>query len=89
MGKPFMGMLCMLPVILLITLHVHAADATLAIATTDGRAFASLTAVEIETLSVPDQAAYQTWAATHNAETSTYQQTEGPNTMDLSSDFSM
>jgi hypothetical protein len=59
--------------------------------TTDGRAFESLTAKEIELLGKSDKTAYEAWQATQDAgqSSSTYQQSDGPNTMDLSSDFSM
>jgi hypothetical protein len=59
--------------------------------TTDGRAFEQFTAEEVEALNDSDKTAYEAWQATQNAgqSSSTYQQSEGPNTMDLSSDFSM
>jgi hypothetical protein len=91
--KTIVGMLLML----LLAVHSHAAesagsDATSAatsISTSDGRTFDSLSADDIQRLSAPDLAAYQTWQAAHPEETSTYQPAAGPNTMDLSSDFSM
>ncbi|MGQ2965502.1 MAG: hypothetical protein ACT6RZ_09425 [Methylophilus sp.] len=85
MRTTFMGMLLML----LVAVDIHAADTASSVATSDGRTFDSLSADDIQRLSGPDQAAYQTWQAAHPAETSTYQPAAGPNTMDLSSDFSM
>lgn len=87
--KTIVGMLLML----LLAVHSHAAEsagsAASSISTSDGRTFDSLSADDIQRLSTPDLAAYQTWQAEHPAETSTYQPAAGPNTMDLSSDFSM
>ncbi|HSI28916.1 MAG: hypothetical protein ACAH05_07090 [Methylophilus sp.] len=85
MVKTLVSMLLML----LSSLHVHAADSTFNFATIDGRLFEALTAVDVETLGAADKAAYQVWQARRDTETSTYQQSEGPNTMDISSDFSM
>jgi hypothetical protein len=87
--KTITGMLCML----LLAINIHAADTASSIATSiitsDGRTFDSLSPDDIQRLSAPDLAAYQTWQAARPAETSTYQPAAGPNTMDLSSDFSM
>jgi hypothetical protein len=87
--KTITGMLFML----LVAANVHAADTAsshaTSIATTDGRTFESLRPDDLPHLSAPDLAAYQTWQAARPAETSTYQPAAGPNTMDLSSDFSM
>ena len=86
MRKTISGMLLML----LAAMNVYAEETTIDVVTTDGRTFSSLTADDIETLSAPDKAAYQTWdGERHTEQSSTYQQTEGPNTMDISSDFSM
>lgn len=59
--------------------------------TQDGRPFASLNAEAIAQLSPVDQQAYDAWkrASAPPVTTSTYQEETGPNTMDLSSDFSM
>lgn len=85
-GKTLLGMLCMW----LAALNVYAEAGTVMITTLDGRPFESLAPADIETLSGPDQAAYQIWQAGRDAEqSSTYQASEGPNTMDISSDFSM
>jgi hypothetical protein len=87
--KTIMGMLCML----LVAINIHAAETAsshaTSIATTDGRTFDSLSPDDIQRLSAPDLEAYQTWQAARPAKTSTYQPAVGPNTMDLSSDFSM
>jgi hypothetical protein len=60
-------------------------------ATQDGRPFASLSAEAISSLSPADQQAYQDWqqASQPPMTRSTYQEETGPNTMDLSADFSM
>lgn len=84
--KTVLSMLFML----LVAVNIYAAESTVNVGTTDGRTFDSLTQEEIETLNAPDKAAYQTWdAARHSEESSSYQSSEGPNTMDISSDFSM
>lgn len=58
--------------------------------TGDGRQFDSLLPTDVDSLNAADQAAYQVWEATREVEqSSTYQSSEGPNTMDISSDFSM
>lgn len=86
MGKTLLGMLWML----LAAINVYAEADTVMITTTDGRPIESLMPTDIETLSAPDQAAYQIWEAGRDVEqSSTYQASEGPNTMDISSDFSM
>jgi hypothetical protein len=87
--KAITGMLFML----LLAVNIHAAETASSIATSsitsDGRTFDSLSPDDIQRLSAPELAAYQTWQAARPAETSTYQPAAGPNTMDLSSDFSM
>lgn len=83
--KTVLSMLCML----LVAVNIYAADSTVNVGTTDGRTFDSLTQEEIETLNAPDKAAYETWDAARHEESSSYQSSEGPNTMDISSDFSM
>ncbi|MFD1122459.1 hypothetical protein ACFQ2T_08100 [Methylophilus flavus] len=52
--------------------------------------------MDVETLGATDKAAYQLWQARRDTGTSTYQhsegtyqQSEGPGTMDISSEFSM
>lgn len=69
--------------------HLLAAEP--AAATQDGRPFASLSAEAISRLSPVDQQAYRAWqqALPPPVTTSTYQEETGPNTMDLSADFSM
>lgn len=73
------------------SLQAAATEAATEAATQDGRPFASLSAEAISKLSPADQQAYQDWQqalqppVTH----STYQEETGPNTMDLSADFSM
>jgi hypothetical protein len=85
---------------LLAAANLNAADsttmqATTSTATLDGRTFDRLAPADVEALSAPDQAAYQAWEAARHTEqsstdqSSTYQSSEGPNTMDISSDFSM
>lgn len=66
---------------------LHAAEAT----TQDGRPFASLSAETLSRLSPADQQAYRVWQQAQQppVTTSTYQEETGPNTMDLSADFSM
>ncbi|WP_029147849.1 hypothetical protein [Methylophilus sp. 5] len=71
--------------LLLTSVSAIAADAT-----SDGRVFQYLSASDIERLSAADKLAYEDWArAQASAPSSTYQSSDGPNTMDLSSDFSM
>ncbi|MBF4986671.1 hypothetical protein [Methylophilus sp. 14] len=59
-------------------------------ATRDGRVFQYLSASDVEQLDAADKLAYKDWADAQAAESSsTEQASDGPNTMDLSSDFSM
>lgn len=66
-------------------MHGMAADAT-----SDGRVFQYLSVSDVEQLDAADKLAYEDWARAQALEqSSTYQANDGPNTMDLSSDFSM
>jgi len=66
-------------------MHSMAADVT-----RDGRVFQYLSVSDVEQLDAADKLAYDDWARAQALEqTSTYQANDGPNTMDLSSDFSM
>ncbi|MDP8568891.1 hypothetical protein [Methylophilus aquaticus] len=54
--------------------------------TTDGRSFQSLSQHEVLALSAAEQRAYAAWLSEQPAAAPV---SEGPNTMDMSSDFSM